>query len=224
MMTKSRRLTSAFFHLLFSLFGVTLISFVVVWLWFPKPFYLLDGTLTAITLIACIDLVLGPLITLIVASGRKGVLNLLVDIGVILLIQMAALSYGLYKIYEERVIALVLTNGVFHFVPSKAIGKNAIENITLPVYKGVFYGALSEELFRASTLEEAEFKLNDIGTYQPMDSNANFLEIPESRIPDDVFSSYGNTHKYAIVIGKAANGLAIINSDYKIVDIAVLER
>jgi hypothetical protein len=65
---------------------------------------------------AVVDLALGPLVTLIIANPRKPRRELLRDIGVIVIVQLLALSYGtsflwrgrpLYYAFSERVLQIV---------------------------------------------------------------------------------------------------------------------
>ncbi len=101
--------------------GISLVIFLVlVWLivkvWYPIPFFQYDGGWQGIRIVAGVDLVLGPLLTLIVyKQGKK---HLKFDLAVIALIQLAALTWGVWLTWYERPVAVVYT--LDHFTPVTA--------------------------------------------------------------------------------------------------------
>jgi hypothetical protein len=94
------KLRAFFMHLLIS--GIlALISLALVYLvWNPAPLYKATGITKIFLLMLGIDLVLGPLLTFIVY--KKGKKTLKFDLFVIGLLQLIALVYGLYHVYEGR--------------------------------------------------------------------------------------------------------------------------
>ena len=110
------RLKAFSLHLLGSASALTLIlgSLYIGWYRWPG-WYLADATQVVAVLIG-VDLVLGPLMTLIIASTNKSRRELTRDIGIIVAVQICALIYGatslwsgrpLYYAYSESVIQLV---------------------------------------------------------------------------------------------------------------------
>lgn len=83
------------------------LSIVMIGLWFPGELILIGG-LEGLKIIAGIDLILGPLLTLIIFNPLKK--SLVLDISCIAIIQVGALLYGTYTIYSERPLAVVLSN------------------------------------------------------------------------------------------------------------------
>ena len=78
---------------------------VIFVFWYPPPYFQIIGTWIVLRVLVGVDLVLGPLLTLIVF--RRGKPRLLLDMGVIVVIQLTALIYGLTVIYQERPFAAV---------------------------------------------------------------------------------------------------------------------
>lgn len=74
----------------------------VLLVWYPPPLAELQGLRSIILLLAAVDLILGPLATLIVANPRKPSAELGRDISVIVVVQFSALVYGLYTAYSAR--------------------------------------------------------------------------------------------------------------------------
>lgn len=68
--------------------------------WYPTPFFEISGLLSIILILLGVDLILGPLLTLVVFKPAKPTLKF--DLSVIALIQLAALGYGAYTIYQAH--------------------------------------------------------------------------------------------------------------------------
>jgi hypothetical protein len=69
-------------------------------IWYPPPYFQAVGAWNVLRVLIGVDLVVGPLLTLIVFKpGKRG---LKFDLSVIALVQLAALVYGMTVIYRER--------------------------------------------------------------------------------------------------------------------------
>lgn len=91
------------------------ILFFIVFYWYPQPFFTTDGGWQGIRIIAGVDMVLGPLLTLIVFKPGKPSLKF--DMSVIVLIQIAALISGVWVVFKERPLAVVFADDKFRPVP-----------------------------------------------------------------------------------------------------------
>ena len=80
---------------------------LVFLVWFPYPFREISGGQSLFGLVVAVDVVLGPLLTWVVFDRRKPRSELVRDLAVISLIQMAALLYGLATVYQVRPLYLV---------------------------------------------------------------------------------------------------------------------
>ena len=98
-------------HLGLSLLIFIALAALIVFAWYPGFLFRTDGGWQGIRLIAGIDLVLGPLLTLIVYNQAKKSLKF--DLLVIALVQFSALGAGTYLVYQERPIAVVFADGKF---------------------------------------------------------------------------------------------------------------
>ena len=75
--------------------------------WYPYPYRELSGGRELFTLVVAVDVVLGPLITLVIFNAAKTRRHLLMDFSVIGLLQVAALAYGLWTVFVARPVHLV---------------------------------------------------------------------------------------------------------------------
>ena len=102
-------------HLGISLIIFLILLYFIIFEWYPPPFFNSDGGWQGIRIIAGVDLVLGPLLTLIIfKSGKPG---LKFDLAMIALVQTGALVWGVWVVHHERPIAAVFVDGYFVPVP-----------------------------------------------------------------------------------------------------------
>ena len=98
---------AASFHLLCSA-GVALLAAVVVFgLWYPFPYRELSGGRELFLLIIVVDVVCGPLLTIVLFNPAKPRAELWRDLGLVALIQLGALGYGLHTVWQARPLFLV---------------------------------------------------------------------------------------------------------------------
>ena len=111
---KINRYSASAIHLAISL--LVFLSFIAVlyFLWIPGDLFFMDGGWQGVKLVAMVDLVLGPLLTLLLF--KRGKPSLKFDMSVIASIQIAALLYGFYTTYNQRVVALVYADQRFSTV------------------------------------------------------------------------------------------------------------
>lgn len=106
-------------HFLLSLLIVSLVLTVVLAFWYPTPYFQIVGTTDALKILICVDLVLGPLLTLVLFKpGKKG---LLFDMACIAVMQISALAYGVSILHEERPYFAVFAQDRFEVLAYKDI-------------------------------------------------------------------------------------------------------
>jgi hypothetical protein len=77
----------------------------MLFVWFPQPYLQAAGGGELFSILVGVDVVLGPLVTLIVFDTKKKYLKL--DLAVIAILQFAALGYGLSVILQARPVYVV---------------------------------------------------------------------------------------------------------------------
>lgn len=95
-------------HLLCSLLVASLAAVLVFVLWYPYPYRELSGGRELFLLVTVVDVICGPLLTLVLWNPAKPRAELLRDMGLVVLIQLAALGYGLQTVWLARPLYLVL--------------------------------------------------------------------------------------------------------------------
>jgi hypothetical protein len=101
-------------HLLISAAIGAAALFVLLRIWYPPPFFTAEGGSELLFILIAVDVVLGPLITLIIfKSGKPG---LRFDLAMIGAIQACALAYGLHVMFVARPVYVVLVLDQFETV------------------------------------------------------------------------------------------------------------
>lgn len=98
---------AAAWHLLASLLVAALAAILVFLVWYPYPYGAVAGGNGLFRLIVSVDVILGPLLTLVVFNRAKPRTELWRDLSIIVVLQLGALAYGLHAVYEVRPVYLV---------------------------------------------------------------------------------------------------------------------
>lgn len=87
---------------------------LVFFIWYPAPLHTAVGVTQIFLILLAVDVVLGPLLTLLVYKvGKK---TLVMDLTVIALLQLSALAYGVWTVAEGRPAWLVFGADRFELV------------------------------------------------------------------------------------------------------------
>ena len=100
-------LRAAALHLLLSATVAGLVALLVFGTWFPAPLRSLTGGAELFWLIVSVDVVCGPLLTLVVFNPAKLRTELRRDLALVVVIQLLALGYGVHALSYARPVALV---------------------------------------------------------------------------------------------------------------------
>ncbi len=104
-------------HLGISLTILAVLLYLLFYHWFPDYLFDTDGGWQALRVIAGVDIILGPVLTLIAANPTKATRELRRDFTVIGLIQAAALSGGVWLAWDNRPYAVFWYDGSFQSQP-----------------------------------------------------------------------------------------------------------
>lgn len=117
MTSKSAARARAFaVHLLLSVVVAALAAVTVFFIWYPAPYRELAGGGALFVILVAVDIVIGPLLTLVVFNQAKPRRTLLIDLSAIALAQAAALAYGMHTVYVARPVHVVFEYDRFRLV------------------------------------------------------------------------------------------------------------
>lgn len=102
-------------------------------LWYPGPLFEAAGGLGLLYLVVGVDVVLGPLLTLVVyKAGKRG---MTFDLAVIAMLQVAALAYGLYVVSLARPAYIVFIKDRFDLATAVDLSPQALAQARDPQFR-----------------------------------------------------------------------------------------
>jgi hypothetical protein len=108
------RWKAAAIHLGLSGVIVAAVLLVSIALWYPAPYFKSMGGESLLTILAGVDVIVGPIITLIIFDTKKK--DLKMDLAIIAAVQAAALSYGVHTMFLARPVFAVFSVDRFDVV------------------------------------------------------------------------------------------------------------
>ena len=110
------RLKAFSLHLLSSTTVLTLILGSLYLGWYRWPGWYLTDVTTVVLVMVCVDVVLGPTLTLIIANKNKPGRVLARDIGIIVAVQLCALTYGSVSLWNGRPLYYAFSENILQLV------------------------------------------------------------------------------------------------------------
>lgn len=219
-------------HLAISILIATMSLVLVYLVWNPAPLYTATGITKIFLLMLGIDLVLGPLLTFIVY--KKGKKTLKFDLFVIGLLQLIALVYGLYHVYEGRPVWIAYNVDRFDLVRVNEIDTRKIAQAkpefqilsnTGPKYVAAVIPKDDKEVSQQILFDEIGYGIAPSQRpelYQPLDTVAALLVTKSKPIEelynyndksdvDNILSKYPTATRYLPLKASAINMVVLID-------------
>jgi len=122
-----KKLKASGIHFAISSFIFLVILYFILFHWYPFPFFDTDGGWQGIRLIIAVDLVLGPLLTLMIFNPSKKIKEKIFDLSCIALVQCIVLAWGVYTVYDQRPVVISHWQGTFYSVGSESLSVQEVE-------------------------------------------------------------------------------------------------
>jgi hypothetical protein len=165
---------AAGWHLLFSAAFALASAAVVLGIWYPFPYRELSGGRELFLLIIGVDVVCGPLMTLILFNPRKPRRELWLDLGLVALLQLVALLYGTWTAWQARPMYLALEKDRFKVVMSADLRKSDLEKLPSDLAPLLFGGVKVVALRPPNSTEERNKVL-----FESIETGRDYAERPE---------------------------------------------
>lgn len=117
---------AALVHLAFSIVLVASVTAIIFYFWFRGPYLDLFDGLRIVLIAILVDIVCGPLITAVVYNPAKSRRELVFDLTLVVIVQLAALAYGIHVATQSRPVALVFEVDRFVAVAAGQVNENAL--------------------------------------------------------------------------------------------------
>lgn len=181
-MQVSKRIRYFLGHLSCSILVGLLLVALVFLVWYPAPMAHAEGVATIFLMLLAIDVTLGPLLSLLVYKEGKSTLK--IDLSIIVLIQVMALSYGVYAIAQSRPAWIVQNGWLFEAVPAAAVDIKDQAKAEAMYQSNSFFGP------KWVAVDEAKNLNNSLAAPQLMPSTYADLSLAKTRL---------NQHALALV-------------------------
>ncbi len=216
-------------HLLVSFVIALLAMWGVFGVWYPSPLDVALGVTDVFILLLCVDVIVGPLLTLLVAKRGKNTLRM--DLAVIGALQLIALGYGLHIVAQGRPVWLVYNNKYFDVIQAYEAVVSAEElrsEFSLP-YTGPLWAAVTPESAvlgaDASYRQDSLVAFNSLASQAVMDANpiAILKRFNDPAKVDQVLKQYPLADGYIPMSAKKQSLIVLVNkSDQKLIAILAL--
>ena len=179
-------------HLALSILVAACCMWIIFFIWHPQPLAKAIGVTNIFIMMLIIDVILGPLLTLLVAKQGKKTLKF--DLFIIFLLQISALTYGVYNISISRPVWLAFDTMRFELVQANSIPTEMLQEAKFPYNQLSFLRPKWVAIKVAKNEEEK--------------ASRTFLELQTGVSPSMQPSLYEPLVKQAQVIQKKAKNLA----------------
>jgi hypothetical protein len=122
------RLKAFGLHLAASAGVLTLILGSLYLGWYRWPGWRLTDVTSVVAVLISVDLVIGPLMTFVIASGKKPRRALARDVGIIVAVQICALIYGSTALWSGRPLYYAFSESVLQLVQAQDISSAEAES------------------------------------------------------------------------------------------------
>ena len=129
-LTSLNRYQAAGIHLAISVVVAAVVLAALLFVWYPQPYFRLAGGADLMLILIGVDVVMGPLLTLVIFNRAKK--SLRIDLAVIATLQVAALVYGISVIAQARPAYVVFAGDRFTVIAANQIDPESLRSATPP--------------------------------------------------------------------------------------------
>lgn len=167
-------------HLLGSMLLALCSAALVFLLWYPGPLSAATGVTAIFLIILGVDVVVGPVITLIVFNpAKKPAGELRRDLAIVLTLQLAALLYGLYTVHVARPAYVVYNAGRFDLVYANDLDEDKLKRAPSPELRTLPW--LGPEIIAARAPDDR--KLRNELLMGSLSGGADLPQLPQYYLP-----------------------------------------
>lgn len=165
-------------HLVCSLLIAAIAAGFVFLLWYPFPYRELSGGRDLFLLVVVVDVVCGPLLTAVLFTPTKPRTELARDLGMVVLIQLGALGYGLWTVQEARPLFLVFEVDRFKVINAPALEDVDLKSLEPSLRPSIWEGPKTVAIRKPRDTQEKNSVL-----FSALGGGRDYAERPDFYIP-----------------------------------------
>jgi hypothetical protein len=165
-------------HFIASCALAILASAVVFLVWYPYPYRELSGGRELFFLVVSVDVVCGPLLTMVLFNPAKPKTELWRDMALVVLIQLGALGYGLWTVWQARPLYLVLEIDRFKVVTRPVIDESKLAALPPELAPKWWMGPITVGIREPKDRQEQEKVM-----FEAVQGGRDYAERPEFYLP-----------------------------------------
>ncbi len=176
------RFKASLIHLALSILLVSTVVGIALLVWYPGLYFTAMGISKILFIVAGVDVILGPLLTLIIFNPAKASLKF--DLAVIALLQLGALSYGVSTVFDGRPLFVVYNLDRFTVVSGSDIPADELARagkLDLPLTGPKIVGARLPK----DKQEQSRILLSSVGGGADLPQMPAYY-LPYATVADDV--------------------------------------
>lgn len=173
-----KRLGAAALHLTGTIVVALIAATCVFGIWYPFPYRDLAGGRDLFLLLVSVDLVCGPLLTLILFNSNKPKRELLTDLGLVISIQLVALIYGVWTVWQARPLYMAAEVDRFKLVSAPDLRGASLGRLPAELQPSIFSGPKFVAIREPIDIAERSQILAEV-----IDGGADFGERPSFYLP-----------------------------------------
>jgi hypothetical protein len=204
-------------HFGLSLLVAALVAWLVFTVWYPYPFREMSSGRELFLLVIGVDIICGPLLTFILASPTKPRKELITDISLIVVVQLLALSYGVWNVWLARPNYLVNEGARFHVVSRVSLDAPSIDSLAPALQPQLFSGPQKVTMRDTSFTEQMNMDAL-------LKTGKNQSQLTQLYIPYDGAKAYQNSNTISALIKLFPNKKAEIEDMAKSAGIADINQ
>ena len=165
-------------HLMCSM-GVALLAAAPVFgLWYAFPYRELSGGRELFLLVVAVDVVCGPFLTMVLFNPAKPRAELWRDLGLVVLIQLGALGYGLHTVWQARPLFLVQEIDRFKVITAPDFRGVSVAGLPVALQPRWWSGPLTVAIREPKDAQERKTVL-----FESVQGGRDYAERPEFYLP-----------------------------------------
>lgn len=176
-------------HFVVSFLVAVVVGIVIFVIWYPYPYGEMAAGRELFILVMLVDVVCGPLLTFVLYTPTKPKRELATDLGMVVVLQLAALAYGMWMVWQVRPLYLVYEFDRFKVITSVEIDNSSLSNLPNELKPQFFSGPKLVGL-RVPTSKEQELVL-----MESVQGGKDYGERPEFYVKYEGAVAYKKAHE-----------------------------